>query len=165
MVQLSDGKFYGISAKSTVGGGAGFKNPGVGTIDKYLKSVEKKAYDLAKSFEGYYNTATTSPASKEYYLDQVLAYLKGQIKKSELPKILQQTAEDLNKEIINTKQIFGELLPKGDLKNFILNNVKTYMRKSFSIFTNPEYMPDQKLKDGAKKLQTNITRTKRSCVS
>ena len=43
------------------------------TIDKYLKSVEKKSYDLAKSFEGYYNTATTSPASKEYYLDQVLA--------------------------------------------------------------------------------------------
>ena len=34
-----------------------------------------------------YNTATTSPASKEYYLDQVLAYLKGQMKKlSDLPK-------------------------------------------------------------------------------
>ena len=51
---------------------------------------------------------------------------------------------------MNTKQIFGELLPKGDLKNFILIILKTYMRKSFSIFTNPEYMPDQKLKDGAK---------------
>ena len=120
------------------------------TIEKYLESIEKKSYDLAKGFEGMYNTATTSPASKDYYLDQVLAYLKGQIKKSELPKILQQTAEDLNKEMMNTKQIFGELLPKGDLKNFILNNIKTYMRKSFSIFTNPEYMPDQKLKDGAK---------------
>ena len=120
------------------------------TIEKYLESIEKKSYDLAKGFEGMYNTATTSPASKDYYLDQVLAYLKGQIKKSELPKVLQQTAEDLNKEMMNTKQIFGELLPKGDLKNFILNNIKTYMRKSFSIFTNPEYMPDQKLKDGAK---------------
>ena len=132
------------------------------TIEKYLESLEKKAYGLAKSFEGYYNTATTSPASKEYYLDQVLAYLKGQAKKSELPKILQQTAEDLNKEIVNTKQIFGELLPKGDLKNFILNNVKTYMRKSFSIFTNPEYMPDQKLKDGAKKfiLDNVVTKNK-----
>ena len=132
------------------------------TIEKYLESLEKKAYGLAKSFEGYYNTGTTSPASKEYYLDQVLAYLKGQIKKSELPKILQQTAEDLNKEIVNTKQIFGELLPKGDLKNFILNNVKTYMRKSFSIFTNPEYMPDQKLKDGAKKfiLDNVVTKNK-----
>ena len=62
------------------------------TIEKYLESIEKKSYDLAKSFEGMYNTATTSPASKDYYLDQVLAYLKGQIKKSELPKILQQTA-------------------------------------------------------------------------
>ena len=120
------------------------------TIEKYLESIEKKSYDLAKGFEGMYNTATTSPASKDYYLDQVLAYLKGQIKKSDLPKVLQQTAEDLNKEMMNTKQIFGDLLPKGDLKNFILDNIKTYMRKSFSIFTNPEYMPDQKLKDGAK---------------
>ncbi len=120
------------------------------TIEKYLESIEKRSYNLAKGFEGMYNTASTSPASKDYYLDQVLSYLKGQTKKSELPKALQETAENLNKELINTKQIFGELLPSGDLKNFLLNNVKTYMRKSFSIFTNPEYMPDKKLKEGAK---------------
>jgi hypothetical protein len=65
-----------------------------------------------------YNTATTSPASKDYYLDQVLAYLKGQTKKSQLPKQLQQTADNLNKELVNTKKTFGELLPKGDLKKF-----------------------------------------------
>ena len=132
------------------------------TIDKYLQSVEKKAYDLAKSFEGYYNTATTSPASKEYYLDQVLAYLKGQMKLSQLPKQLQETAENLNKELINTKKTFGDLLPKGDLKNFILNNLKTYMRKSFSVFTNPEYMPDQKIRDGAVKyiLENVVKRNK-----
>jgi hypothetical protein len=121
------------------------------TIEKYLESLDKKAYDLAKSFEGQYNTMTTSPASKEYYLDQVLSYLKGQTKKSALPKILQQTAEDLNKEVIQSKKIFGELLPQGDLKSFILNNVKTYMRKSFSVFTNPEYMPDKKITQGATK--------------
>jgi len=121
------------------------------TIEKYLESLDKKSYDLAKSFEGQYNTMTTSPASKEYYLDQVLSYLKGQTKKSELPKILQQTAEDLNKEIIQSKKTFGELLPQGDLKDFILNNVKTYMRKSFAVFTNPEYMPDKKITQGATK--------------
>ena len=121
------------------------------TIDKYLQSIEKKSYDLAKSFEGYYNTATTSPASKEYYLDQVLAYLKGQMKLSQLPKQLQETADNLNKELINTKKTFGELLPKGDLKDFILSNLKTYMRKSFSVFTNPEYMPDPKVREGAVK--------------
>ena len=36
LVRLSTGKFYGISAKSTKSGGAGLKNPGVGTIDRYL---------------------------------------------------------------------------------------------------------------------------------
>ena len=45
LVQLSDGKFYGISAKSTVSGGAGFKNPGVGTIDKYLNTNLKSIVD------------------------------------------------------------------------------------------------------------------------
>ena len=130
------------------------------TIEKYLESLEKKSYDLAKGFEGMYNTATTSPASKDYYLDQVLAYLKGQTKKSALPKALQETAENLKKELVDTKKIFGELLPQGDLKNFILNNVKTYMRKSFSIFTNPEYMPEQKLKDGAKNwILNNVVKT------
>ena len=66
------------------------------TIEKYLESIEKKSYDLAKSFEGQYNTLTTSPASKDYYLDQVLAYLKGQVKLSELPKILQGSAKNLH---------------------------------------------------------------------
>ena len=37
------------------------------------------------------------------------------------------------------------------LKNFYLNNLKTYMRKSFAVFTNPEYMPDEKGKQGAVK--------------
>jgi len=130
------------------------------TINKYLESIEKRSYNLAKSFEGMYNTATTSPASKDYYLDQVLAYLKGQTSKSALPKALQETAENLQKELVDTKKIFGELLPSGDLKNFILNNVKTYMRKSFSIFTNPEYMPEQKLKDGAKNwILNNVVKT------
>jgi len=121
------------------------------TIEKYLESIEKKSYNLAKSFEGQYNTLTTSPASKDYYLDQVLAYLKGQVKLTELPKILQGSARDLQKEIIKTKDVFGNLLPEGDLKKFLLNNLKTYMRKSFAVFTNPEYMPDEKIRQGAVK--------------
>ena len=50
------------------------------TIEKYLESIEKKSYDLAKSFENQYNSMTSSPASQDYYLDNVLAFLKGQIK-------------------------------------------------------------------------------------
>ena len=31
----------------------------------------------------------------------------------------------------------------------MLDNLKTYMRKSFAVFTNPEFAPDKKTLDGA----------------
>ena len=88
-------------------------------IEKYLESVEKKAYDLAKSFEGQYNTNTTSKASQDYYLDQVLSFLKGQTQKSALPKELQATAQGLSDELARIKKTFGNLLPEGDLKQYV----------------------------------------------
>ena len=118
-------------------------------IEKYLESIEKKAYNLAKSFEDQYNTKTTSKASQDYYLDQVLSFLKGQTQKSALPKELQTTAQGLNDELVRIKQNFGNLLPEGDLKQYVLKNLKSYMRRSFSIFTNPAYQPDKKIKENA----------------
>ncbi len=118
-------------------------------IEKYLESIEKKAYNLAKDFQTQYNTKTASPASQDYYLDKVLGFLKGNIKKNSLPKELQGSAESLNRELLQIKDKFANLLPAGDLKNFMLNNVKTYMRQSFGVFTNPNYQPDKKVFDGA----------------
>jgi len=119
------------------------------TINKWLESIEFKAYNLAKGAKNLYNTNTTSPASMNYYLDQVLSYLKGQKKLSAMPEELRTPAHELNKELIKIKKTFGELLPQGELKNYMLNNVKTYMRKSFSIFTNPEYNPPKEVYDKA----------------
>ena len=51
--------------------------------------------------------------------------------------------------MLKTKKTFAELLPDKELKNYMLKNLKTYMRKSFAVFTNPEYKPDQKVLDGA----------------
>ena len=104
---------------------------------------------MAKDFQTQYNTKTASPASQDYYLDKVLGFLKGNIKKNSLPKELQGSAESLNRELLQIKDKFANLLPAGDLKNFMLNNVKTYMRQSFGVFTNPNYQPDKKVFDGA----------------
>jgi hypothetical protein len=35
--------------------------------------------------------------------------------------------------------MYGNYLPDGDLKNLILKNIDSYVRRSFSIFTNPAY--------------------------
>jgi len=119
------------------------------TIEKYLESIEKKSYDLARANKNLYNTNTTSPASQDYYLDQTLSYLKGQKKLEALPQLLRGSASALNKELSQTKKTFAELLPEGELKDYMLNNLKSYMRKSFAVFTNPEYTPDKKVLDGA----------------
>jgi len=119
------------------------------TIEKYLESIEKKSYDLARANKNLYNTNTTSPASQDYYLDQTLSYLKGQKKLESLPQLLRGSASALNKELAQTKKTFADLLPEGELKDYMLNNLKSYMRKSFAVFTNPEFTPDKKVLDGA----------------
>ena len=58
------------------------------------------------------------------------------------------------------KEKFAGLLPQGDLKNFMLDNLKTYMRQSFAIFTNPNFQPDKKIYDGAKNWIINNVVTK-----
>jgi len=125
------------------------------TINKWLESLEFKAYNLAKGAKNLYNTNTTSPASMDYYLDQVLSYLKGQKKLSSMPEELRTPAHELNKELIKIKKTFGELLPSGELKDYMLKNIKTYMRKSFSIFTNPEYNPPKEVYNKAVDWVTN----------
>ena len=131
------------------------------TIEKYMESLEKKSYELAKSFKNQYNTKTTSPASQNHYLDQTLTYLKGDLRLDQLPSILQGTAKGLKGELIKAKKTFGEMLPEGDLKKFILNNVNTYMRKSFAVFTNPSYQPEKEVFDGGVKYMTNLIKKNR----
>ena len=108
--------------------------------EKLLESIEKRSYNLAKSFEGRYNKGIqNSPASQDYYLDGVLQYLKNQKTLQALPKELRTTAQALKKDMDSIRKTFGDLLPSGDLRNAVLKNVRGYMRKSFAVFENPGY--------------------------
>ena len=119
-------------------------------IEKQLDSVEVRAYDLATGFLKDYNSKTTSPAKQQYYLDQVMAYMKGQIKKTDLPEPLQESAEALNKTFMEIKRDFADILPDGaGLKDFLNSNLRQYMRASFATFTNPLYRPDKQTFDRA----------------
>ena len=134
-------------------------------IEKYLEVLEKRAYNLAKSFNDQYDQATTSPAQQTQYLDFVLEYFKGQRPLGSLPVELQKTAKNLNNELIKIKQTFGDALPEGDLKTFILDNVAGYMRKSFSIFTNSSYAPPKEVFDKAVSWVTqNVVRKNKDLV-
>ena len=60
-------QFYGISAKSTVSGSAGFKNPGVGTIDRYLGSdIKSIATGYVDQIVERYDLPSTASARKVF---------------------------------------------------------------------------------------------------
>jgi hypothetical protein len=131
------------------------------TIEKYLESIEQKAYDLAKANKNLYNTKTTSPSSQQHYMDQVLSYFQGKTRIDQLPSLLQDSAKNLNKELLKIKQSFAGMLPEGELKKYMLQNLNTYMRKSFSIFTDPTYKPDAKIFNGAVDYMSNLVKNNR----
>ena len=131
------------------------------TIEKYLESIEKRAYDLAKANKDLYNTKTTSPSSQKHYLDQTLSYLQGKTRLNQLPSLLQDSAKNLNTELLQIKKAFAGMLPDSELKKYMLQNLSTYMRKSFSIFTDPTYKPDKKVFDGAVDYMVNLVKNNR----
>ena len=116
-------------------------------LDRTMEGIEKKAYNLAKGFEKQHNSLTSSPALQKHYLDQVEQFLRDQIKKTDLPKELQPLAADLKKEIANVMREFQKSLPKGknadkltkQLASIEASRINSYLIKSFSTFTNPNY--------------------------
>jgi hypothetical protein len=78
LLEFADGQFLGVSAKSTKGkGDIGFKNPGVGTVEKSLKINLKKFIDLEES-----------KFTKSHSLSESKKKRKVEIRKN--PKIEQQ---------------------------------------------------------------------------
>ena len=128
-------------------------------IDRTMEGLETKAYNLAKGFENNYNKGTSSPALEKHYLDQVDSFLRNQITLKELPTELQPLSADLKFEIKNIMTEFKKALPKGkqadnitrELENIEVNKIQSYLIKSFSTFTNPNYVPEEKMFNSAVK--------------
>jgi hypothetical protein len=137
-------------------------------IDRTYEGLEKSAYNLAKKFEDDYNRSTTSPAIQRYYADEIKeiannilkdtdAVVKGQRKLEDLPQELQALTKDLINDIKKIQTEFKKVLPKGkdadelakDLATVEVNNIGKYLVRSFQTFRNPEYVPDEKIMDGA----------------
>ena len=118
-------------------------------VSKALDSIEKNTYRLAKDFAKQYDTKQVTPALQESQLELVLQYLKGQKKLKDLPEVIRESSKVLNDSLMNIKKRYAGVLPDGELKDFMLNDLRSYLRKSFSFFTNKYYVPDLKLKDDA----------------
>jgi hypothetical protein len=113
-------------------------------VEQLVKSLERKNYQLVKAFENQYNTLKTSPAAQEKYLDEVIEYLEGKRSLDKIQKTLKPTAKSLKGILDDTTKTFAEFLPDDSALKAILSSTKGYVRKSFGVFTNPNYAVDEK---------------------
>lgn len=119
------------------------------TVTKLLDKIDKVSYKLAEGFAKQSDEGLTTPALREQYLESVLNFLKGQKQLKQLPTELQAPAKKLDEALMAVKKRYAGVMPDGELKDFMLQDLRSYMRKSFAFFTNKYYKPNDKIKDDA----------------
>ena len=122
-------------------------------MNKALDDLDLAYYNLAKSFQGVYNKGITSPVGRNYSLDKVTEFLKGQRTLDSLPKEYRFSARDINNSLDAFRKSLKDILPKNekfaDFKNELLKKGNKYMRASFDIFERPMFQPLVKEKANA----------------
>jgi len=118
-------------------------------VTKQLNKIDKVTYKLAEGFAKQSDEGLTTPALREQYLESILNFLKGQKQLKQLPQELQEPAKALDEALMTIKKRYAGVMPDGELKDFMLQDLRSYMRKSFAFFTNKYYKPNDKVKDDA----------------
>ena len=110
---------------------------------KVIDDINITAYKLADVFQKRYNSNLTSPVGEKYWADQVLEYLKGQLKGglSSLPEEMRFFAKTLDDDFIKLRKLYADALPGSakfdDYKKMLLDDFNKYLRSSFATFSNP----------------------------
>ena len=126
-------------------------------VESYLDAIEKRSYDLATGFQKRYNKKSTSPAGEKYFLEQVLEFMRGGLKKSQLPDELQDYAQALKNTFDDIKKTYASELPMGGgLRESIESNLDKYMRMSFATFNNAAYKASPEVIDNAVDFMVNV---------
>jgi hypothetical protein len=145
---------FGISSQTDL-----FMKSKSRVVDKYLRSIEREAYKMAKVFEDRHLKWGEYQTIQKKYLDDVLDFLQGNLKASQLPPKLRDLAENLKTYTNELKKEFSDMLPSDDpIKHLLASNIDKYMRRSFSMFTNSAFQPGKAVVLQAKEFIKDLTR-------
>ena len=114
-------------------------------VNKYLQDLEASAYKLVKAQNKLFNKKPTSPLEIENQMQLIVSYLKNQVKLSQLPKEMRESAEGLKKIFEPNKSKFLKMLPDGEFKDTLIPILSSYMRKSMAVTTNSLHTPPKEV--------------------
>ena len=113
-----------------------------------LNRIDRSLYGLLnKGFSSRIFTTSSVNAGRQHW-DDVLSYLRGEIKLDALPKVIREPANDIQKLIERLSNQIKPYVKSEEIKKEIIDGMGKYLTTSYKIFQG-SFKPDQAKMDAA----------------
>jgi hypothetical protein len=113
--------------------------------DGFIKDLDRQMYKLAEvGFKDIAMQTVTSQRALGYW-DDVIKFMRGEIKVEALPKSLRTNSRILRKMVDDQTEALQPILKDKDLKETLVKNMKKYLHTSYQIFKNSKFTPPKQV--------------------
>ncbi len=137
--RLKSGGKFDVQTRNELKKVEGLNKSAKKDFDIFAKALDKSMYKLVNA--GFndilFNTATAQRAMT--YWDDVLKYMRGELKLNQLPKPLQEYSLATRKLIDKQQEKIGPILKDMNIKDETIKNMGKYFKTSYEIFKNSRF--------------------------
>jgi len=108
-----------------------------------LSRIDRAVYNMLNKGFGNKAFTTSSVSGGKQHWDDVIAYLRGEVKLDAIPKVLQQPAKDIQQLIEKLSQQIRPYVKSEEIKKEIVDGMGKYLTTSYRIFQG-SFKPGQK---------------------
>jgi len=128
-------------------------------FDIFAKNLDIQMYKLANAgFSDILMGSETAAGALKHWKD-VLKYMRGDIKLTQLPKPLQESSYIIRDLIDDQMKALKPIIKDMDVKEDLLKNMSKYLHQSYEIFKNPRFEAGSEVVDTAIKYFAKLMKT------
>ena len=137
--RLKSGGKFNVQTRNELKKVEGLNKSAKKDFDIFSKALDGEMYKLVNA--GFndilFNTSTANRAMT--YWDDVLKYMRGELKLDQLPKSLREYSQAIRKLVDNQQEKIGPILKDMKIKDDTLKNMGRYFKTSYEIFKNNKF--------------------------
>jgi hypothetical protein len=137
--RLKSGGKFNVQTRNELKRVEGLNKSAKKDFDIFAKALDGEMYKLVNAgFDDIlFNTGTANRAMS--YWDDVLKYMRGELKLNQLPKSLQQYSQAIRKLVDDQQEKIVPILKDMKIKDDTLKNMGRYFKTSYEIFKNNKF--------------------------
>jgi len=117
--------------------------------DIFMKDLDREMYKIANLGAEDIIFNEVSRARALSYWDDVLKYMRGEMKINDLPKTLRPSTQIIRSLIDKQTELLQPILKNLNVKDDLVKNMGKYLHTSYEIFKNPKFRADKKVYNNA----------------